>query len=157
MERSEASCGDGVYASDAREYNPAHMRAQRGFSLVEVLAALFVLTVVITTTLGMFVERRKHTRTANETILAYQALSNEVEVWRHFGFSELDSRAATGTFYADTTILQPLRPFTVSTAITNESASIKRVQLTLSWGDPKTPRHASIEVIRTDTGGANLW
>jgi len=133
------------------------MRAQRGFSLVEVLAALFVLTVVITTTLGMFVERRKHTRTANETILAYQALANEVEVWRHFGFSELDSRAATGTFYTDATILQPLRPFTVSTAIKNESASIKRVQLTLRWGDPKTPRHATLEVIRTDTGGANLW
>jgi len=133
------------------------MRAQRGFSLVEVLAALFVLTVVITTTLGMFVERRKHTRTANETILAYQALSNEVEVWRRFGYGELDERATPGTFYSNLTILQPLRPFTTSVTIKNHSASIKRVQLTLTWGDPKAQRHASLEVIRTDTGGANLW
>ena len=49
------------------------MRAQRGFSLVEVMAALVVLAIVITTTLGMFVERRKHLRNANETILAHPA------------------------------------------------------------------------------------
>jgi len=133
------------------------MRAQRGFSLVEVLAALFVLTVVITTTLGMFVERRKHTKTANETILAYQALSNEVEIWRRFSYGELETRAQGNDFWSDMTIAQPLRPFQTKVAVKKTSATVTTVRLTLNWGDPKTPHSASLEVVRTNTGGGNLW
>jgi prepilin-type N-terminal cleavage/methylation domain-containing protein len=133
------------------------MRAQRGFSLVEVLAALFVLTVVITTTLGMFVERRKHTRTANETILAYQALANEVEVWRHFPYASLDSQVGDGSFYSDMTIVQPLRPYQTSIEIKPMKDSIASVHLTITWGDAKARRSASIDVVRTKTGGDNLW
>ena len=58
------------------------MSKERGFSLVEVLVGLLILTIVITTTIVMFTERHRRLRQANETILAYQALSNEVEIWR---------------------------------------------------------------------------
>ena len=56
------------------------MSKERGFSLVEVLVGLLILTIVITTTIVMFTERHRRLRQANETILAYQALSNEVAI-----------------------------------------------------------------------------
>src|SRR5437762_11129217 len=89
------------------------MSKSRGFSLVEVLVGLLILTIVITTTIAMFVERQRRLRQANETILAYQALSNESEIWRRIAFSQLDSQALT--FQSDTAILAPLSPY--STAI----------------------------------------
>ena len=52
------------------------MSRRRGFSLVEVLVGLLVLTIVITTTIVIFTERNKRLKQANETILAYQALAN---------------------------------------------------------------------------------
>jgi prepilin-type N-terminal cleavage/methylation domain-containing protein len=134
------------------------MRAQRGFSLVEVLAALLVLTIVVTTTLGMFVERRKHMKNANETILAYQGLANEVEVWRHFRFDELETRVTDATgFYADMTILQPLRPYKTLVEIKKTNANTANIHLTITWGDAKTSRSASLDVVRCNTGGSNLW
>src|SRR2546430_1719563 len=79
------------------------MSKSRGFTLIEVLVALLILTIVITTTIAMFVERHKRLRQANETILAYQALSNEAEIWRRIGFGQLDAQAVT--FQYDTAII----------------------------------------------------
>ena len=45
------------------------MSKARGFSLVEVLVGLLILTIVITTTIVMFTDRQRHLRQANETIL----------------------------------------------------------------------------------------
>ena len=61
---------------------------QRGFTLIEVLIALLILAVVITTTLLVFVERTRRLQDATETILAYQALSNEGEVRRRIKHCE---------------------------------------------------------------------
>jgi prepilin-type N-terminal cleavage/methylation domain-containing protein len=133
------------------------MRAQRGFSLVEVLAALFVLTIVITTTLGMFVQRKKHLKNAAETIIVYQAFANEIELWRRFDFAGLEDKAADGTFYCDATILQPLRPYETKIDVKATSPTTKNVKLTITWGDKKAPRSASINVVRCNTGGTNLW
>jgi len=66
------------------------MSKERGFSLVEVLVGLLILTIVITTTIVMFTERHRRLRQANDMILAYQALSNEVEIWRRIDFAQLD-------------------------------------------------------------------
>ncbi|MEA2489261.1 MAG: hypothetical protein QOH21_1053, partial [Acidobacteriota bacterium] len=51
----------------------------RGFSLTEVLVALLILTLVITSSLVVFVERNRRMQQASELVLAYQALSNEAE------------------------------------------------------------------------------
>src|SRR5437016_12713700 len=88
-------------------YNRAVMRNERGFSLIEVLVALLILAIVITTTIAMFAERQKRMRQANETMLAYQVLANEVEFWRR---QPLDFGADTNNqkFQSDTSLIRPL-------------------------------------------------
>src|SRR5438105_14773386 len=88
------------------------MSKSRGFSLIEVLVGLLILTIVITTTIAMFVERQRRLRQANEMILAYQALSNEAEIWRRISFAQLDSQPQA--FQSDMAIIAPLAPFSTS-------------------------------------------
>lgn len=129
------------------------MRSQRGFSLAELLVALLVMAIVITTTLAMFVERQKRLRQATETILAYQALANEAEVRRRILFNGLD--AAPATFVSDTAILQPLAPFATVVSVTTTKPEVKNVLMTVRWNNGQ--RFASLSLVRVDTGGGNLW
>lgn len=132
------------------------MTRQRGFSLVEVLIALVILAIVITTTLAVFVERQRRLQLANETILAYQVLSNETEVRRRINFTSLDNAdVAPPTFITDTTLLRPLRPFTTNVSVASTSTYVKSVTMTITWhgGD----KRASLSIVRVDTGGTNLW
>ena len=128
------------------------MKRQRGFSLIELLFALVVLTIVITTSLAIFVERTNRSRTASELILAYQALSNETEVIRRVSYGSLDT--LTDDFVTDTTILQPLAPFTTEVDVTLHRPGIKHVRMTIRW---RAQSAATVTLIRTDTGGTNLW
>src|SRR6266550_4520322 len=108
------------------------MSRRRGFSLVEVLVGLLVLTIVIMTTISMFTERQRRLRQANETILAYQALANEAEIWRRVDFKDLDP-SATSAFRSDTTILQPLAGVTTLVKVVAARADVKNVTLTVKW------------------------
>ena len=137
------------------------MQRERGFSLVEVLMALAVLTVVILTTLAVFTERTRRMAQATETILAWQALSNEAEVWRRTSYGRLDEtdESPPGTeipeFSTDTEILKPLKPFTTSVHVHRRREGLKEVTLKISWKQGK--REAKLMLLRTDTGGTNLW
>lgn len=127
------------------------MKRQRGFSLVEVLAALLVLAVVITTTMAMFVERQKRMQAASETILAYQAITNEIEVRRRIPYAELEQ--ADPAFVTDTTILKPLAPFAATVAVAPAQGYVKVVTLSVRWKN----RVERVAITRVDTGGSNLW
>jgi prepilin-type N-terminal cleavage/methylation domain-containing protein len=129
------------------------MRRQRGFSLVEVLMALVVLGIVITTTLAMFVERQRRAQQANETILAYQALANEAEVRRRIPYDGLDT--AQPGFLTDTALLKPLAPFRARVTVADETTDVKRVTMSISWKEDK--RVARLVLMRVNTGGTNLW
>ena len=129
------------------------MRSQRGFSLAELLVALLVLAIVITTTLAMFVERQKRLRQATETILAYQALANETETWRRIAFANLDKQPPT--FQSDTSLLTPLAPFATIVSVKAGGPAVKHVTLTIRWNNGQ--RVASLSLVRSDTGGGNLW
>jgi prepilin-type N-terminal cleavage/methylation domain-containing protein len=127
------------------------MRRQRGFSLVEVLMALLVLAIVITTTLAMFVERSRRLQQASETILVYQVLANEAEAWRRIPYSAL---APSPNFITDTTLLNPLKPFKATVAVAQTQTDIKNVTLTIRWSSTRVQK---LVLVRTDTGGGNLW
>ena len=129
------------------------MRKSRGFSLVELLVGLMILGIVITTTIVIFTERQKRLQQANETILAYQALANESEIWRRIAFSSLDSQAPT--FQSDTAILAPLAPFSTVVRVDTIRADRKDITLTVRWSNAK--RVARLGIIRVDTGGSTLW
>jgi prepilin-type N-terminal cleavage/methylation domain-containing protein len=129
------------------------MRKSRGFSLVEVLVGLLILTIVITTTITMFAERQRRLRQANETMLAYQALWNEAEIWRRIDFAQLDSQPPT--FQSDTTVLAPLAPFNAAIRIDPARPDVKNVTFTIRWGNGQ--RQARLAIVRADTGGSSLW
>ena len=129
------------------------MRKSRGFSLVELLVGLMILGIVITTTIVMFTERQKRLRQANETILAYQALANESEIWRRISFDQLDSQGPT--FQSDTAILGPLAPYTTIAHVDSITSTRKDVTLTVRWSNAQ--RVSRLGIVRVDTGGSTLW
>jgi prepilin-type N-terminal cleavage/methylation domain-containing protein len=129
------------------------MSRTRGFSLIELLVGLLILTIVIMTTIGMFTERKRRLREANDTILSYQALKNEAEIWRRINFNQLDSQPKT--FQSDTAILAPMWPFTTAIKVDSPRADVKQVTLTITWATGK--RKANLSLARVDTGGSNLW
>lgn len=128
------------------------MSRSRGFSLIEVLVGLLILTIVITTTIVMFTDRQRRLQQANETILAYQALSNEAEVWRRIAFSQLDSEAPR--FQSDTSLLAPLAPYTTAVRVDTARPDVKNVTLTVRW---RNAQEAKLSIVRVDTGGSGLW
>lgn len=129
------------------------MRRSRGFSLIEVLVALAILAIVITTTISMFAERTRRMREASETILVYQALSNEAEYWRRVPFASIDD-TSNQNFKSDLTLLAPLQPYTTAVKVDAPRADVRNVTLLVRWAQT---RQAKLSVARVDTGGTNLW
>lgn len=128
------------------------MRSERGFSLVELLFALLILTIVILTTLAVFTERTRRLRMASETILAWQVLSNEAELERRVDFAAVAPKPA---FTSDTALLAPLAPYTTNVDVASPQAGVKNVTMLISWQGGK--RKAVLSILRVDTGGGNLW
>ena len=129
------------------------MHRSRGFSLVEVLVALAILAIVITTTIAMFAERTKRLREASQTIAAYQVLSNEAEYWRRMDFASIDDPAKQ-IFQSDPSVLAPLAPYTTAVKVDTPQADVRNVTLTIRWA---TNREARLAIARANTGGSGLW
>jgi hypothetical protein len=92
-------------------------------------------------------------RQASETILAWQALSNEAELWRRESFGQIDV-ASNQTFKSDLTILSPLAPYTTAVKVDAPRADVRNVTLTIQWA---ANREAHLAVARVNTGGSGLW
>lgn len=125
----------------------------RGFTVVEVIVALLILGLVITTTLAVFVERTRRIQQATETMLAWQALSNESEVRRRVDYGSLDT--TSNVFLSDTKIIAPLKPYTTDVSVVDASQDVKNVTMTVRWRGGK--RVAQLTIVRSNTGGSNLW
>jgi prepilin-type N-terminal cleavage/methylation domain-containing protein len=128
------------------------MRSQQGFSLMELLAALVILTIVIMTTLAVFSERRNRLNQASELILAYQVLANEAELERRIPFDEVMPMSG---FTSSTDLIKPLQPYTAKIDVASPKGGVKDVTLSLTWH--KGERNAKLIIERVDTGGGNLW
>jgi prepilin-type N-terminal cleavage/methylation domain-containing protein len=130
------------------------MSRQSGFSLVELLFALLVLTLVIMTGLAVFIERNHRMQQAEETLLAYQALSNEAEMQRRVDFDKIVPSIA---FRSKTNpdLLAPLAPYTTKVDVNASQAGIKDVTMSITW--KKGERVAKLTLTRVDTGGENFW
>ncbi|HEX8152383.1 MAG TPA: type II secretion system protein [Thermoanaerobaculia bacterium] len=134
------------------------MRRQRGFSLIEVLAGILILTIVVTTSLVAFTARKKRLQQAHETILVWQALANEAEHQRRRSFQSLVPDGPPETFHEEPVdILEPLSPYATIVTVTSVSPFLKHVTMTVRWGGGK--KSARLIVVRADTGvpGCELW
>ena len=128
----------------------------RGFTLLETLAGFLILTLIVTTSLGIFYDRQRRLRAANEMILAWQALANEAEVERRISFG--DNKLApelTRSFISDTSIVTPLDSVGTTVAVHKVNDDMKLVRMSVRWN--KGARVATLTIIRTNTGGGALW
>lgn len=126
----------------------------RGFTLVEVLVALLILTIVITTSLGIMFDRHRRLAEAAAVTLAWQAIANEAEARRHQSFAALHPGLET-TFMTDLSLLAPLGGVTTRVGVTAEPGGIRRLDLRVAWDGGK--RVAEAVVFRSHTGGTSLW
>lgn len=127
---------------------------------MEIVVAMAIMAVVITTTIVMFAERQHYLRESNEIILVSQALWNEAEIWRRIAWPQLDSQSPT--FQSDVALLQALQPFTTEIRVepAKDDPRVKNVTMMVRWDqDPqkKFRREAHLSVLRADTGGSGLW
>ncbi|MDP9190718.1 MAG: type II secretion system GspH family protein [Acidobacteriota bacterium] len=125
------------------------MRAERGFTLIELMAALLILTFVITSTLWAFLQRNKMLQQASEITLAYQALANEAEYLRRVNF---DALASGSDFQSDTTLLAPLVDSGTAVTVEVVKPGVKSVTMTIRWKNGE--REARLGLIRVHTGAA---
>ena len=128
------------------------MRRQRGFSLIELLMALLVLTIVITTSLAVFTTRTARLQQASETMLIWQALANEVEIVRRVPYGDVDK--IDDQFDSDTALLKPIPGVTTEVDVVLVNPGVKKVTLRVRY---RTDKVVELAVLRTDTGGGNLW
>ena len=103
---------------------------KRGYTLPELLVALLILAIVLTTTIAMFARRSQYLRESSETVLVWQAMWNEMEIWRRLDWSGLE--AEPPKFQSDLAILAPFRR--------------RKVAVSLNWG--RTEVKHSNEVFR---------
>jgi prepilin-type N-terminal cleavage/methylation domain-containing protein len=141
--------GRGEYQTP--HYN-ARMRRQRGFSLPEVLAALLILTLVITVSFTAFLERNRRLQQAGELMLAYQALANEAEYQRRVPYDDL---VPTDEFEKPIALLEPLKPYQTTVEVEEVEDGVANVTLTIRWHNLE--KTAKLILVRTKTGGTELW
>jgi type II secretory pathway pseudopilin PulG len=125
------------------------MRDERGFSLVEIMAAFLILTFVITTSLYAFLERNKRLQQASEIVLAYQALANEAEFRRRVPFGQLET---VSEFFDESNreLLTPLDPDEARVKVDVVKPGVKNVTMTVRWKNKE--REARLAIVRVDTG-----
>src|SRR5437588_3246191 len=134
---------------------------KRGYTLPELLVALLILAIVLTTTIAMFARRSQYLRESSETVLVWQAMWNEMEIWRRLDWSGLE--AEPPKFQSDLAILAPLGTVDtkVDVVLSKDDPHIKNVTLTVLWEYDKSnkiyKRNAHLSLLRADTGGTNLW
>jgi len=134
---------------------------RRGFTLPEVLVALVILGIIITTTIAMFAKRQAYLRESSETILVWQAIWNETEIWRRLDWATLESQPPQ--FQSDTSILAPLGQIKTKIEVTKsaDDPNVKNVTMTVQFDYDKDrkiyQRNARLSILRADTGGTNLW
>lgn len=125
-----------------------------GFTLIEVLAALLILTLVILTSLAVFTDRARRLREAGEMSLAWQALANEAEARRRQSFQELASDQ-TLPFLTDPASSGSLEGAVGKVTVEGAGQNVRALSLRIEWRGGEAS--AETTVFRSFTGGGPLW
>jgi len=122
---------------------------QRGFTLLEVLIALFIVGASIglyAAVLGVF----SVTRTSEHKAVALRIAEHELAQLRAAGYSSLPS----STTFTDTQFSLLPAGATSTLAVTVVNASTKQVVVSVSWSEPgKSTSTVSVGTLLTQNGG----
>ena len=128
--------------------------SSRGFTLVETLIGLLILTLVVTTSLAVFFERQRRLKEADDTIVAYQALANEAEIERQVPYGDFEVEGPPQRFQ-EVGILASLRNPVTSVKVKQTSPNRKAVTMTVTWNEGK--RHADLSILRVNLARGYFW
>ena len=111
------------------------LKDRAGLTLIELIAALFVLTVGMFGVIQMYHFGLDKMRALNEYAIAMRAIQNEVETLRSVPFSQLDN-TDSGQFRSETPELAMLVNATPTVSITDYDGGrkrLKQVTVSLRW------------------------
>lgn len=134
--------------------------AQAGFALLEVLIALGILALIITTALAIFIDRQNRLLMASESVVASQGLANEAELRRRVAFTSFRLGAVEPFLTvekkepSDVLIVESLPSYRHEVLATEVAPGVIAVRMTLFWGSGSPQRSQSLTILRT---GARLW
>ena len=106
--------------------------APKGFSLLELLCAIFVISTGLTVALCGHFSSRDHLRENEARLMALTALENELETLRALPYSHL-STGAGQAFQSGNPMLDRLVDAACVTAIEEKAPGLKRVQVAIRW------------------------
>ena len=115
--------------------NDKLLNDQRGVSLIELTAALFVLTVGMFGVIQMYHFGLSKMHALNETTVAVHALQNEMETLRSLPFSELRN-TNKGQFVSETPALSRLadaKPNVTIADYSDGAKRLKRITVSITW------------------------
>lgn len=127
---------------------------ERGFTLIETLAALLILAFVLMTSLLVFTQRQQRLRHADETIIVWQALANEAEYVRLLPYASI-APGSKREFEEGSALLASLDRAETRVEAFDWKPGVKRVVLSVTWNGGS--RHASLTVVRAAVPGGRFW
>ncbi len=115
---------------------------QRGFTLVEVLAALSIIGLMMTSVLGAFVVAKKYDAYNEQKVAAYNLLQEFIE-------REVMAKKFSNTNTSAVTPAVPFDNFKITTTQTLLYSNLKEVAVKISWPNPYGRTHEEqLKVLR---------
>ncbi len=126
-----------------------------GFALIELIAALFILTIGLFGVIQMYRFGLSKMRAMNESVIAIRAIQNEVETLRAMRFDELEN-ADAAPFRSETPAATELANATCAVTICDYGDGglpLKEVTVTLRWtGEHGRTITKSVKTLIADRG-----
>jgi len=124
------------------------MSSRRGFSLIEILVALFVMSMVVVFS-SVVNSTIKVTRDSTYENVAFRIADSKLGELRAAGYTSLP---VSGPFLADE--LSTIPEGAASTSVVSVNAKIKQITTGVSWrGADGLPRYVSLTTLMTQSGG----
>ena len=118
-------------------------RRSRGFSIIEVLAAMSLFAVLASAICAVATTSVRFTTSNRHATLAAMLAQRELEDLRGLAYAAIVSRSTVDTVQGQT--------YTINSNVTDNSpaAGMKRIVVTVSWTGPEGSRDHEIETIFT--------
>lgn len=129
------------------DHLPRHTFTERGFSLIEILVALFILTFAVLGTIGLLTSNIKNSRFAAQINEATTLAQDRLEALKNVAFS-----AVVAANYPDETLLDVNGVsgsgiYSRTTAINTTVTNLKPVAVTVSWNRDGTTHSVVLRTI----------